>query len=189
MKAKILRITLILILFIVVSAFQNYTSVKGQALLSKKVKWEGFCYLQQRHSYLEPDARATFSNQLSITPEMEDIILTENGTLIGYSPLLNGRYVREDREFFEQYSNLNPDVRLKALRKVNGELNVSPNQIVHSGTVQSNPVVIAKVTGSNEFQIKENLDALKLHLSDYYLRIFNDLDIAQYKYELDMYLI
>ncbi|NOY97088.1 MAG: aldo/keto reductase [Chlorobi bacterium] len=149
--------------------------------LARQKGWEGFCCLQQRHSYLEPNVRTAFGNQLLITPETEDFALTKNITLMGYSPLLNGSYVREDRKLPEQYNSLNTDIRLKALRRVAGELNASPNQVVLSWMIHSNPVVIPLVTGSNESQIRENLNALKFHLSDDHLKILNNLDATQYE--------
>ncbi len=50
--------------------------------------WEGYCCLQQRHTYLDPVSRADFNNQEFLTPEIEDFCLRKNLNIIAYTPLL-----------------------------------------------------------------------------------------------------
>ncbi len=88
-------------------------------------QWEGYCCLQQRHTYLEPAVRADFGNQLILTPEIADLCRKRELTLMAYSS----------------------------------------NQLVLSWMLHSSPPVIPLVTGSNEHQLKENLEAASVNLT------------------------
>jgi aryl-alcohol dehydrogenase-like predicted oxidoreductase len=44
--------------------------------------WEGFCSIQQQHTYLEPHLRTPFGNQVILTPEMAHFCTVKNITII-----------------------------------------------------------------------------------------------------------
>lgn len=144
--------------------------------------WEGFTCIQQRHTFLEPTLRAVFGTQLLLTPEMQDFCTARGITMLAYSPLLSGAYVREDRSLSLHYQSYNTDLKLDALKKVSNTLGVSPNAIVLAWMIQNSPQVIPLVTGSSLSQMDENLQALSVQLSEEHLNELNQIISAPNKY-------
>jgi len=140
--------------------------------------WEGFCCLQQRHTYLEPGLRSDFGTQLVLTPEIQKLCAFQKITLMAYSPLLGGAYVCNERRIPVQYKSLANDFRLTILGEVSNELHVSANAVVLSWIMQNTPQIIPLVTGSSVAQLKENMIALLINLSKEQLDKLN-LEIVQ----------
>ena len=140
--------------------------------------WEGFCCLQQRHTYLEPSLRANFGTQLVLTPELIDFCETKNITIMAYSPLLAGAYVDTKKNIPVQYQSFTNDFRLKVLNEIAKELNVTANAVVLAWMIQSQSKIIPMVTGSSVNQLKENLVALEINLSVEQLQRLNQ-DVAE----------
>lgn len=89
------------------SGASNYTGwrlVEANSVAEKQ-GWEGYCCLQQRHTYLDPISRADFNNQVFLTPEIEDLCRTKNLNIIAYSPLLGGAYLQLDQSLPVQYQS------------------------------------------------------------------------------------
>jgi aryl-alcohol dehydrogenase-like predicted oxidoreductase len=128
-------------------------------------QWDGFCCLQQRHTFLEPTARADFGNQLILTPEMVDLCRMKDLTLMAYSPLLGGIYGKEGAVIPPQYQSLDARQKLDSLLTLASSTGHSPNQLVLSWMLHSSPPVIPLVTGSSEQQLRENLEAASISLS------------------------
>jgi aryl-alcohol dehydrogenase-like predicted oxidoreductase len=126
--------------------------------------WEGFCCLQQRHTYLEPTLRTSFGAQLLLTPEIANYCETNEITTMAYSPLLAGAYVDAQKPIPIQYQSVTSDFRLKVLKEIATELNVSANAVVLAWMIQIK--TIPMVTGSSVNQINENFSALKFKLAD-----------------------
>jgi aryl-alcohol dehydrogenase-like predicted oxidoreductase len=126
--------------------------------------WEGFCCLQQRHTYLEPTLRTSFGAQLLLTPEIANYCETNEITTMAYSPLLAGAYVDAQKPIPIQYQSVTSDFRLKVLKEIATELNVSANAVVLAWMIQTK--TIPMVTGSSVNQINENFSALKFKLAD-----------------------
>jgi aryl-alcohol dehydrogenase-like predicted oxidoreductase len=144
---------------------------------AKKFEFEGFTCLQQRHTYLEPTLRANFGTQLVLTPETEEYCETRNITIMAYSPLLGGAYVKPDKPITAQYQNAVTDFRIEKLKQVANELHISPNAVVLRWMMQSTPPIIPIVAGSLVRQIRENLNALSIELSAKQLdRLNHDID-------------
>ena len=61
---------------------------------------------------------------------------------------------------------MDSDERVSALKSVASELGVSPNQVVIAWMRQSDPAVLPIIAGSRTEQLQENIDALKLKLSN-----------------------
>ena len=140
---------------------------------AKQLRVESFTCLQQRHTYLEPGLRANFGTQLLLTPEVEEYCRTQNLTIMAYSPLLGGAYVNPNRPVPVQYQNAANDYRLKNLKQLATELQVSPNAVVLRWMMQSSPAIIPMVTGSSVAQLKENMEALTFILEDEQLALLN----------------
>jgi aryl-alcohol dehydrogenase-like predicted oxidoreductase len=58
------------------------------------------------------------------------------------------------------------DERIAALKSVASKLGVSPNQVVIAWMRQSDPAVLPIIAGSKTEQLQENIDALKLKLTE-----------------------
>jgi aryl-alcohol dehydrogenase-like predicted oxidoreductase len=144
--------------------------------------WEGFCCIQQRHTYLEPNLRVDFGTQLLLTPEMQDYCTASGITMMAYSPLLNGAYVREDRPLTSHYQSYNTNVKLALLKKVSNTLGISPNAVVLAWMIQNSPQVVPLVTGSTQAQLDENLQALSVQLTEEQLNNLNQLIVTPDKY-------
>lgn len=144
--------------------------------------WDGFSCIQQRHTYLEPTMRANFGTQLMLTPELQTFCIEKNLTIMAYSPLIGGAYVRNDREIPVQYQSLTNEFRKVKLKNVSNDLKVSANAVVLAWMVQSFPHMIPIVTGSSIAQIQENLQALSIRLSKEHLKQLNQEIIQPNKY-------
>jgi aryl-alcohol dehydrogenase-like predicted oxidoreductase len=129
-------------------------------------KWEGFTCIQQRHTYLEPAMRTNFGAQLILTPELEEYCRRKNLGIMAYSPLLGGAYDQRDRPIPVPYHSASTDVRMARLRAVADELGLSINNVVLAWMLQSSPRVIPLMAGSSVHQIKLNLDALSVCLTE-----------------------
>ncbi|WP_066631048.1 aldo/keto reductase [Labilibacter marinus] len=127
--------------------------------------WDSFTCLQQRHTYLSPNLRAPFGNQLLITPEIEDYSQANGLTLMGYSPLLSGAYSKDDVEIPLQYQSAIADSQLKTLKEIAQEQNCSSNQLVLAWMLHSVPQVLPIVAASRMEQLNENLEAKDIVLS------------------------
>jgi aryl-alcohol dehydrogenase-like predicted oxidoreductase len=80
-------------------------------LAANRQGWEGFCCIQQRHTFLEPTLRADFGTQLLLTPEIQDFCTARGVTMIAYSPLLGGAYVSENRTLSVNYKSFINNVK------------------------------------------------------------------------------
>ncbi|MEK3904807.1 MULTISPECIES: aldo/keto reductase [unclassified Paenibacillus] len=134
--------------------------------ISKSKGWESYCCLQQRHTYLQPRADADFGVQVSAD---EDLLAYcsqhDDFTLLAYSPLLGGLYNNKEAVLPDAYRREDQMTRLDTLRKVAGELGVTPNQLVLAWMLHKHPRALPIVAASGLTQLEENLGALKLQIS------------------------
>ncbi len=86
-------------------------------------------------------------------------------TLLAYSPLLKGAYVRSDRPVMAQYAGADSDIRLKALEEVAAETGATKNQLVYYWMLHSDPVALPLVACSSAAQFHEAMGALSLKLT------------------------
>ena len=143
-------------------------------LVGERQGWEGFCCLQQRHTYLEPSLRADFGNQLVLTPDLTDYCRDHELGIMAYSPLLGGIYGRNDRELPPQYRSLDSEQKLSRLETLSRKKDAGPNQLVLAWMLHSSPIVLPLITGSNEKQICENLDAAGITLTNEEMNFLNE---------------
>lgn len=121
--------------------------------------------VQQRHTYLRPKPGATFAPQLSATEELLDYCSTNGLTLLAYSPLLGGAYVRDDKAIGAQYLGPDADRRLEILDQVAAEVGAGRNELILAWMMLQTPPIIPVTSAGSAAQLKENLRSLDLSLS------------------------
>jgi aryl-alcohol dehydrogenase-like predicted oxidoreductase len=133
----------------------------------------GYEVLQYSHSYLRPrtDVPAPWSQDGSVGVASGEILsyVRENPglTLVAYSPLLHGSYVRSDadRPLGPQFDHPGTAARLSALRSVAAETGATANQVVLAWLMGGEIPVIPLVGASSVAQLDESLTAVDLELS------------------------
>jgi len=128
--------------------------------------WSEYQLVQQRYTYLRPRLGADFGPQVFLSDEMKALARHHRITPVAYSVLLQGAYTRPERPVPAQFAGVDSDERLAALRSIADELGVSPNKVVIAWMRQSDPAVLPIIAGSRTEQLKENIEALALKLSD-----------------------
>jgi len=86
-------------------------------------------------------------------------------TLVAYSPLLGGGYVREDRPLGPEFDHAGTERRLSALRAVAAETGATLNQVVLAWMMGGELPVIPLVGASSVAQLEDSLGAVDLELS------------------------
>jgi aryl-alcohol dehydrogenase-like predicted oxidoreductase len=87
-------------------------------------------------------------------------------TLVAYSPLLGGGYVRADKPLGPEFSHAGTPRRLAALEAVARETGATANQVVLAWLMGGKLPVIPLVGASSVAQLEESLGAVDLKLSD-----------------------
>jgi aryl-alcohol dehydrogenase-like predicted oxidoreductase len=130
----------------------------------------GYEVLQYHHSYLRP--RTDVPNALwahgtlgSATAELLSYLEVEPDlTLVAYSPLLTGGYVRPEK-LQRAYDHPGTPARTKVLREVARETGATVNQVVLAWQL-GGPLPIVPLAGvSSVAQLEENLAAVDLELT------------------------
>jgi len=134
--------------------------------LSLTNEWPEFCCVQQRHTYIRRKHGTTFNPQVAANEDLLDYVYNRGITLLAYSVLLSGAYTRSDREFGYQYLGSDTDNRLSALNAVAAEIGATPNQVILAWMMQSTPSVVPLIAASSSEQLKENIDAINLVLTN-----------------------
>jgi aryl-alcohol dehydrogenase-like predicted oxidoreductase len=128
--------------------------------------WSGYQVIQQRYTYVRPRHGADFGPQIFLSEELKAFAKHHGITLVAYSVLLQGSYTRPERQLPAQFAGVDSDERIAALKSVASKLGVSPNQVVIAWMRQSDPAVLPIIAGSKTEQLQENIDALKLKLTE-----------------------
>lgn len=135
----------------------------------------GYSCVQQRWTYLRPRPGADFGVNPHASEELLDYIRAEPElTLLGYSPLLSGAYVRADRSVPEQYDHPGTATRLAVLREIAAELGATANQVVLAWMLAGDPPALPVLGVSSVSQLDDCLAALTLKLDDETLRRLAD---------------
>lgn len=135
------------------------------AALARLESWEGYCCIQQRHTFLRPRPGASFDPQIAANEDLLDFCGEREMTLLAYSPLLGGAYTRADRPLPEEYRHPESDARLSRLAKIARDFSVTLNQVVLAWMMRSTPPVIPVMAASTPQQLEENLGALAVELT------------------------
>jgi aryl-alcohol dehydrogenase-like predicted oxidoreductase len=145
--------------------------------LAKLNDWPPFCCLQQRYTYLQPRfGKRVVAAQEYVTEELLDYLRWRKGqmTLLAYAVLLNGAYTRTDRAIPDAYATPDNGARLETLRNIAEDVGCTPNQVILAWLRQSDPPVLPLIAASTPEQLRENLDALSVGLSDEEMRRLNE---------------
>lgn len=128
--------------------------------------WPSYVAIEQRHTYFRPRHGVSFGPQLAVNDDVKEYCRARNVTLIGYSILAQGAYTREDRPVPAQYAGADADERLEVLKSVAAETGATPNQVIIAWMMRSSPMVLPIIAGSRPEQVRENLAALNVDLTD-----------------------
>jgi aryl-alcohol dehydrogenase-like predicted oxidoreductase len=128
--------------------------------------WTGYCCIQQRYSFFQPVAGASFGLQVAANDDLLDYCANRRMTLLAYSPLLGGVYGRSDKKPAPPYINQRNETRLAALNQLAAERGVTPNQLVLAWMLHHQPPVLPIAAASSVAQIRENLAAAEIVLSE-----------------------
>ncbi|WP_037683044.1 aldo/keto reductase [Streptomyces griseus] len=132
----------------------------------------GYEVLQYQHSHLRPrtDVPSDLFPDGSLGgagAELLSYLRAEPGlTLVAYSPLLTGAYVRSDKPLPPDYDHPGTPVRLAALRDVARETGATVNQVVLAWLLGGHLPVIPLAGASSVAQLEENLAAVDLELTE-----------------------
>ena len=135
--------------------------------------WSEFCCVQQRLTYLLPRPGASFYPQVAANGDLMDYCKHRPVTLLAYAALLAGAYARADREIPPQYRGTDTEARLATLRKVAAGRGITVNQVVLAWMLHSEPFVLPLIAASTEEQLRENLQALDVSLSQDEMKFLN----------------
>ncbi|WP_189825933.1 aldo/keto reductase [Streptomyces finlayi] len=139
--------------------------------LAKAAGLPGYEVLQYQHSYLRPRFDIPFplfpeGSLGHVGPDLASYLHAEPGlSLVAYSPLIGGAYVREDKPVPDDYDHPGTPARLAVLREVAAETGATPNQVVLSWQLGHALPLIPLAGASSVAQLDENLGALALELS------------------------
>lgn len=131
----------------------------------------GYEVLQYQHSYLRPrlDVPSDLFPDGSLGhagPELLGYLRAEPAlTLVAYSPLLAGAYVRADKPLPPDYDHPGTASRLSVLRAVARETGATVNQVVLAWQIGGELPVVPLAGASSVVQLEENLAAVDLELS------------------------
>lgn len=123
-----------------------------------------FCAIQQRYTYVRPQAGAVYDPHCVVNDELLDYARNRGISIVAYSPLAGGAYTRDDKSFPREYLGPDTETRLAALKSVAGEAGATPNQVVLAWMLRSEPVVIPITAAGSIDQLDENLASLDVSL-------------------------
>jgi aryl-alcohol dehydrogenase-like predicted oxidoreductase len=134
----------------------------------------GYEVLQYQHSYLRPrtDLPGLLSpdgSQGMLGGDLLSYLRAEPQlTIVAYSPLLKGAYVRHDKldaAEFAEYDHPGTPARLAALREVAKDAGATVNQVVLAWLIGAQVPMIPLVGASSVAQLDESLAAVDLELT------------------------
>ena len=131
----------------------------------------GYEVLQYHYTYLRPRADVPERQWRDGSPglvhgDLLSLLRSEPElTLVAYSPLLSGSYVRADRPLSAEFDHAGTAARLSALRSVAAETGATVNQVVLAWLMGGEVLVIPLAGASSVAQLDESLAAVDLELS------------------------
>jgi aryl-alcohol dehydrogenase-like predicted oxidoreductase len=141
--------------------------------LSQVNGWAQFCCVQQHYTYLPLRPGTGVSPQEFANDDLRDYCRSTGMTLLAYSVLQAGAYTRADKSLAPKYISEDNNKRLAALKEVAAEIGAGVNQVIIKWMVQSSPSIIPLIAASDEIQLRENIGALDIQLSDAQMQRLN----------------
>jgi aryl-alcohol dehydrogenase-like predicted oxidoreductase len=132
-----------------------------------------FTCVEQRFTYLRPQPGGDFFPQRLITEDLATYCDARGKSMLPYTPLLRGAYVRRDRPIAQAYQGPDTDARLAALHTVAQALEATPNQVVLAWMMQRQPPLIPVFSAGTPAHLRENLGALAIALSEEHMTHLN----------------
>ena len=142
--------------------------------ICNKNEWSEFTCVEQRFTYLRPNPGADFGPQKIIDQNLMSYCDARGKTMLCYTPLLRGAYVRQDRPIPSPYLGPDTDARLPMLKQIAGELGATPNQVVLAWMMHRHTPIIPVFSARNPQQMEENLGALQISLSEKQMTQLNE---------------
>ena len=137
--------------------------------------------LQYHHTFLRmrtdiPDLRFSRDGEIGVADgPILSYVRTEPGmTLVAYSPLLNGAYVRPEKELNRAYDHPGTKARLQALDRVVRETGATANQVVLAWLLGGELPIVPLIGASSVAQLDESLAAVDLELSAEQRRLLDE---------------
>lgn len=125
----------------------------------------GYRVVQQRHSFLRPKPGASFTNQEAADDELLAYVAEQPDlSLMSFSSLQEGAFVRDDRPIAHQYRSPQNEARIRELRHVAAQAGVTPNQLALAWLLRGTPAVIPILGVSEVAQLDEALGAYDVPL-------------------------
>jgi aryl-alcohol dehydrogenase-like predicted oxidoreductase len=137
-------------------------------------QWPEFTCVEQRFTYLRPNPGGDFGPQKIMDHNLKSYCDARGKTMLSYTPLLRGAYVRDDRPIPSPYLSSDTDARLATLKQIATETGATPNQIVLAWMMHRQPPIIPVFSASNPEQMKENLGSLEITLSSEQMSKLNE---------------
>ncbi len=136
--------------------------------------------MQQEYSYLHPDRTMDAGVTEHADATMFACMKTQGMTFLAYSPLLKGLYGdSEKRKTYYNRHLYDSDQNRKKLALVDRlslELGITGNQLALAWLLRHDPQIIPLIGFSRMEQYLENMDALKVELTDDVIGMLNALD-------------
>ena len=131
----------------------------------------GYEVLQYHHTYLRqrtdlPTLRSPDGDLGVVSGDLLGYLRDDPRlTLVAYSPLLTGAYVRTDRQLGPEFDHAGTPARRAALATVAKETGATPNQVVLAWLLGGETPVLPLVGASSVAQLDESLAAVDLELT------------------------
>jgi aryl-alcohol dehydrogenase-like predicted oxidoreductase len=147
----------------------NFTSWRlAEAVeTAKRCSFPKFIALQQQRTYVRMKMgwSIPFQGDETCTDDVLAYLRYSGISLVAYSPLQSGAYVRSDRSFGEHFEGEDTNARLKVLDEIAKETGATKNQIVYYWILHADPPAIPLVASSTKAQFDEALGSLSLNIS------------------------
>ena len=150
--------------FVGASNYLAWRLADADAICAQK-GWASFTCVEQRFTYLRPSPGGDFGVQRLIDENLMSYCDARGKTMLPYTPLLRGAYVRAERPIPLPYQGRDTDARLAVLREVAHEIGASVNQVILAWMLHRQPPLLPVFSAGNPKHMKENLGALNITLS------------------------
>jgi aryl-alcohol dehydrogenase-like predicted oxidoreductase len=140
--------------------------------IAERAGLPGYEVLQYHHTYLRqrtdvPSRRSPDGEQGVASGDLLSYVRAEPRlTLVAYTPLLSGAYVRDDKPLDSEHDHAGTPVRRAALQEVVKETGATANQVVLAWLMGGDIPVLPLVGASSVGQLNESLAAVDLELTE-----------------------